>query len=121
HAQPGAGQRRWQGPPRPQRPRPRRRGGRAGHGPAPRPRPPPHARHSAPPPGAGVAGAAPAQHLALGCGDILATAAAMRERKLPILPIPRNYYDDLDARWELDPALLEPRRPFGILYDRDEP
>ena len=42
------------------------------------------------------------------------------ERALPILPIPRNYYDDLDARWELDPALLETMRTFGILYDRDE-
>jgi 4-hydroxyphenylpyruvate dioxygenase len=44
----------------------------------------------------------------------------MRERALPILPIPTNYYEDLDARWELDPALLETMRTFGILYDRDE-
>jgi 4-hydroxyphenylpyruvate dioxygenase len=44
----------------------------------------------------------------------------MRERALPILPIPMNYYEDLDARWELDPALLEAMRTFGILYDRDE-
>jgi len=31
-----------------------------------------------------------------------------------------NYYEDLDARWELDPALLEIMRTFGILYDRDQ-
>ena len=70
--------------------------------------------------GGEVSGPATAQHLAVGCRDLFATAAAMRERKLPILPIPRNYYDDLDARWELDPALLETMRAFGILYDRDE-
>ena len=51
---------------------------------------------------------------------LLATAAALRERALPILPIPPNYYDDLDARWELDPALLETMQTSGILYDRDE-
>jgi 4-hydroxyphenylpyruvate dioxygenase len=70
--------------------------------------------------GGDVAGPATAQHVAFGCRDILATAAALRERALPILPIPRNYYDDLDARWELDPALMEIMRTFGILYDRDE-
>jgi 4-hydroxyphenylpyruvate dioxygenase len=70
--------------------------------------------------GGEVSGPATAQHVAFGCRDILATAAALRGRALPILPIPRNYYDDLDARWELDPALLETMRSFGILYDRDE-
>ena len=70
--------------------------------------------------GGDVSGPATAQHVAFGCRDILATAAALRQRALPILPIPRNYYDDLDARWELDPALLETMRTFGILYDRDE-
>jgi 4-hydroxyphenylpyruvate dioxygenase len=70
--------------------------------------------------GGEVAGPATAQHLAFGCRDLLATAAAMRERQLPILPIPGNYYDDLDARWELDPALLATMRTFGVLYDRDE-
>jgi 4-hydroxyphenylpyruvate dioxygenase len=70
--------------------------------------------------GGDVAGPAAAQHVAFGCRDIFATAAALRERALPILPVPRNYYDDLDARWELDPALLETMRTSGILYDRDE-
>jgi 4-hydroxyphenylpyruvate dioxygenase len=70
--------------------------------------------------GGDVSGPATAQHVAFGCRDILVTAAALRERALPILPIPRNYYDDLDARWELDPSLLETMRTFGILYDRDE-
>jgi 4-hydroxyphenylpyruvate dioxygenase len=70
--------------------------------------------------GGDVPGPATAQHVAFACRDILATAAALRERALPILPIPRNYYDDLDARWEIDPALLDTMRAFGILYDRDE-
>jgi len=70
--------------------------------------------------GGDLSGPATAQHVAFGCGDIFVTAAAMRERALPILPIPTNYYEDLDARWELDPALLETMRSFGILYDCDE-
>ena len=43
------------------------------------------------------------QHVAFACGDALAAAAAMRERGVPLLPIPDNYYDDLAARLELDP------------------
>jgi 4-hydroxyphenylpyruvate dioxygenase len=35
------------------------------------------------------------------------------------LPIPGNYYEDLEARFGLDPALLSPLAEFGILYDRD--
>jgi 4-hydroxyphenylpyruvate dioxygenase len=70
--------------------------------------------------GGDAPGPATAQHIAFGCRDIVATAAALRERELPILPVPENYYDDLDARWELDQAVLETLRRFGILYDRDE-
>jgi 4-hydroxyphenylpyruvate dioxygenase len=32
--------------------------------------------------------------------------------------MPDNYYDDLAARLELDPALLEALREHGLLYDR---
>jgi 4-hydroxyphenylpyruvate dioxygenase len=70
--------------------------------------------------GGDLSGPATAQHVAFGCRDIFATAAAMRERALPVLPIPTNYSEDLDAHWELDQALLETMRTFGILYDRDE-
>ena len=31
-----------------------------------------------------------------------------------------NYYEDLDARFALDPALIEAMCEFGILYDREE-
>ena len=38
------------------------------------------------------------QHVAFASGDVLAAAEAMRERGVPLLPIPGNYYDDLAAR-----------------------
>jgi 4-hydroxyphenylpyruvate dioxygenase len=41
----------------------------------------------------------------------------MRERGAPILPIPGNYYDDLEARYELEFGEL---RELNVLYDRSE-
>jgi 4-hydroxyphenylpyruvate dioxygenase len=63
-------------------------------------------------------GQAELQHVAIACGDVLAAARAMRERGVPLLPIPDNYYEDLAARLELDPALLDALREHGVLYDR---
>lgn len=60
------------------------------------------------------------QHIAFGCPDIFAAAVDMRVRRLPILPVPGNYYDDLAARMGLDDAVVENLRRFGVLYDRDE-
>lgn len=60
------------------------------------------------------------QHIALGCPDIFAAALDMRVRRLPILPVPENYYDDLAARLDLDEAFVENLRRFAVLYDRDE-
>ena len=39
---------------------------------------------------------------------------------LPFLRIPRNYYDDLAARYALPDETLEALRAHNILYDRDE-
>ena len=36
-----------------------------------------------------------------------------------MLPIPTNYYDDLEARTDLDIALIERLKALNILYDRD--
>ena len=36
-----------------------------------------------------------------------------------MLRIPENYYEDLDARFDLDPELLDALRELGVLYDRD--
>ncbi len=58
------------------------------------------------------------QHVAFGCPDALATARAMRERGVPLLHVGDNYYDDLAARLDLEPALLEALRELGVLYDR---
>ncbi|MEV4159112.1 sugar phosphate isomerase/epimerase and 4-hydroxyphenylpyruvate domain-containing protein [Nonomuraea dietziae] len=55
----------------------------------------------------------PLQHVALATDDLLATARRLRaEHPELLLPIPCNYYDDLDA----DPSLRE----LGVLHDRDE-
>ncbi|UVO53131.1 bifunctional sugar phosphate isomerase/epimerase/4-hydroxyphenylpyruvate dioxygenase family protein [Sphingomonas sp. SUN039] len=63
--------------------------------------------------GAGV------QHIAFACPDAFAAAEAARAQGLAMLDIPRNYYDDLQARYGLDGALVERMAALGILYDRD--
>ena len=63
-------------------------------------------------------GQAELQHIAFSCDDAIAAARAMRDCGAPILPIPDNYYEHLDARFELDPALLNALRELGVLYDR---
>ena len=57
------------------------------------------------------------QHVALACDDIFAAASVMRDRGVPMLAIPRNYYDDLAARTDLEPATIERLCELGILYD----
>jgi len=58
-----------------------------------------------------------AQHLAIACRDVLAAARALPAELR--LPIPDNYYADLEARFDLEPERLEAMRTLGILYDRD--
>jgi len=62
--------------------------------------------------GAGV------HHFAFTCDDIFATVARLRVLGARFLPIPDNYYDDLEARFDLDAPLLERLREHGILYDQ---
>lgn len=64
--------------------------------------------------GAGV------QHIAFATDDIFAVAEKIREAGLALLPVPGNYYDDLEARLALEPGLVERLRSFGVLYDEDE-
>jgi 4-hydroxyphenylpyruvate dioxygenase len=64
--------------------------------------------------GAGV------QHLAFATSDIFGAAEAMHASGLELLPIPGNYFDDIEARFALEPCLLEKMRRLGILYDEDE-
>jgi 4-hydroxyphenylpyruvate dioxygenase len=64
--------------------------------------------------GAGV------QHVAFATGDIFASVERMRSNGVALLPIPENYYDDLEARFDLDPVLADRLRALDILYDEDE-
>ncbi|GAA0546328.1 bifunctional sugar phosphate isomerase/epimerase/4-hydroxyphenylpyruvate dioxygenase family protein [Actinomadura livida] len=59
------------------------------------------------------------QHVVFATGDIFRTARALRERGAPVLDVPANYYDDLDARLALDPGLLAALREHNVFYDRD--
>ena len=60
------------------------------------------------------------QYVALATDDIRATARALCAAGAPLLAVPANYHDDLDARFDLDPALLADLREHGILLDEDE-
>ena len=59
------------------------------------------------------------QHVAMTTTDIFATAEAFRANGAPRLDIPRNYYDDLGARFGLDESLLARMEALGLLYDAD--
>ena len=59
------------------------------------------------------------QHIAFATDDIFKTAAAMKANGVALLPIPENYYDDLEAKIDLDAALLEKLQAHNVLYDRD--
>jgi 4-hydroxyphenylpyruvate dioxygenase len=60
------------------------------------------------------------QHLAFATDDIFRAAAALRDNDFAPLPISRNYYDDVEARFGLDPGLADRLQAESILYDRDE-
>ncbi len=59
------------------------------------------------------------QHIAFTCDDIFATVADMRARGADFLDIPDNYYDDIEAKYELDPETTAALRANEILYDRE--
>ena len=59
-------------------------------------------------------------HVAFSTGDIFSAVPEFVADGLPVLRIPRNYYDDLAARYALPDETLEALRAHNILYDRDE-
>ena len=59
------------------------------------------------------------QHIAFATDDIFKTAAALKANGVPLLPIPENYYDDLEAKIDLDTQQLDQLRLHNVLYDRD--
>lgn len=60
------------------------------------------------------------QHIAFTTDDIFATARTLSALDFHALPISRNYYDDLEARFGLEPAFSDALREASILYDRDD-
>ena len=59
------------------------------------------------------------QHIAFSCDDIFAAVADMRRRGADFLDIPDNYYDDIEAKYDLAPELMAALRANRILYDRE--
>lgn len=60
------------------------------------------------------------QHLAFATDDIFATAAGLKENGFPTLEISPNYYDDLEARFGLEPRFTDRLKAANLLYDRDD-
>ena len=59
------------------------------------------------------------QHIALATNDLAATVSALMAAGVDMLPVPQNYYDDLESRADLAPADIARYKALNILYDRD--
>ena len=59
------------------------------------------------------------QHIAFATNDMLATVKRLEANGVRILPIPENYYDDLQARTDLSSERIDELQAHNILYDRD--
>ena len=59
------------------------------------------------------------QQIALATDYIFRTVEELGARGVELLPIPDNYYDDLEARTDLEAAQINRLRAGNILYDRD--
>jgi 4-hydroxyphenylpyruvate dioxygenase len=59
------------------------------------------------------------QHIAFSCDDIFLAVAEMRARGASFLDIPDNYYDDVEAKYDLDAETIADLRANQILYDRE--
>ncbi len=60
------------------------------------------------------------QHVAFAATDLPGVARRAAARGLRFLPVPANYYEDLAARFRLDPAFLRMLKELNLLYDRDD-
>jgi 4-hydroxyphenylpyruvate dioxygenase len=61
------------------------------------------------------------QHVALATDDIFATVERLKADGVGLLPIPENYYDDLEVRTDLSAEDVKRLRSGSILYDREGP
>ena len=58
------------------------------------------------------------QQIAFSTSDLFAFVEKARASGVEFLSIPDNYYEDLGARYDLAPELIERMRALGVLYDR---
>ncbi len=58
------------------------------------------------------------QQIALSTGDLFAFVEKARDSGVRFLEIPDNYYDDIEARYDLPAETLDKMRELKILYDR---
>ena len=58
------------------------------------------------------------QQIALSTDDLFAFVEGARAKGVEFLDIPDNYYEDLSARYDLEPEMIERMRSLDILYDR---
>jgi 4-hydroxyphenylpyruvate dioxygenase len=59
------------------------------------------------------------QHIAFATNDIMHTAKSLIAAGVPLLPIPENYYDDLEAKYDLSADDIDRLKAHNILYDRE--
>ena len=60
------------------------------------------------------------QHIALKTNNIFACAQSLAAADVAVVPIPPNYYPDLQARFGLDQSPCEQMARLHILYDEDD-
>ena len=59
------------------------------------------------------------QHIALATNDLAATVRRLEANGVALLPIPENYYDDLEAKTDLSSAQIDDLKAHNMLYERD--
>ncbi len=59
------------------------------------------------------------QHIALATNDLAATVRRLEANGVALLPIPENYYDDLEAKSDLSSAQIDDLKAHNMLYERD--
>jgi 4-hydroxyphenylpyruvate dioxygenase len=59
------------------------------------------------------------QHIALATDDLAATVRHLEANGVVLLPIPENYYDDLEAKTDLSSERIDDFKAHNILYERD--
>jgi 4-hydroxyphenylpyruvate dioxygenase len=59
------------------------------------------------------------QHIAFATRDLVATVKRLEANGVRLLPIPDNYYDDLEAKTDLPPERIDELKRHNILYERD--